>query len=925
MALKTTEAGTFLYIATSEDVLLYNLTHKDRESRSVLDTIGATKGLAISPINHSSDTHFVTGQNIAIFCYNPEGRGQCYAFEGKKRLMYWYRGYLTTVSDEGLDKATITIFDVQNKFIGFTAPIKPILAVVSERGSILLVTQEGKLHQLLEKDTQSKLAILFRKNFYDVAVKIARNQQYDAEGLVDIFRQYGDHLYAKGDQTGAIEQYIKTIGTLEPSYVIQKFLDAQKIHNLTAYLQALHRKGLASEDHTTLLLNCYTKLKDSAKLDEFIMTKDREVDFDVDIAITVCRQAGYHRHAMALASKHGNHDLYLAILVEEEGDQEAALKYISSLPLVDALLHARKYGPGLMHQCPAETTALLKRLCVEGIREGLNVTVNDFIPLFISDCDSMVDFLGHLASSLPPTSLNSAVLSTLLEYRLYSWQRSVDPKERKEKEREVMELLMQEKGEGEGDESNQQALILCQRAGFTPGLLHLYQQAGLYDQILNHHLGAGNWEAGLQACRRFGPSRPQLWVTALQQVAACGAEVPPAQFREVLDQVERHKLLSPLQVVSTLSSCPTATLGVVRDYLLRTIDLEEKSIAEDRKVIDQYQQQSKEVRAKIDRLNGQVTVFQSTKCSVCGQELELPTVHFLCGHGFHQHCFQSYSESDSECPICYKENKKILDMVKSQEAGRNQHDQFHAQLEKAEDGFGLVAEYFGRGLFSSPLPVPTASIATSQFRAPQQLETNIPQTEGRLRLETRGGQGIMAEPTEARMRAEAKGGLKPLQSEARLRAGEQGGIEISSASEARLRSGERNSVVREISEGRMRAETRGGVGPMSVPSEGRLRASAQGGSSISQNLSQSPAPKLGPMPTAHHVPRREDIQAANPFGSPSNPFGSPESGESPGEGNPFASSPQAHKAPGKGTESSSQNPLGEDDEYDSSGKNPFAD
>merc|ERR1712156_1370656 len=139
--------------------------------------------------------------------------------------------------------------------------------------------------------------------------------------------------------------------------------------------------------------------------------------------------------------------------------------------------------------------------------------------------------------------------------------------------------------------------------------------------------------------------------------AACGAEVPPAQFREVLDQVERHKLLSPLQVVSTLSSCPTATLGVVRDYLLRTIDSEEKSIAEDRKVIDQYQQQSKEVRTKIDRLNGQVTVFQSTKCSVCGQELELPTVHFLCGHGFHQHCFQSYSESDSECPICYKEGR----------------------------------------------------------------------------------------------------------------------------------------------------------------------------------------------------------------------------------------------------------------------------
>ena len=62
----------------------------------------------------------------------------------------------------------------------------------------------------------------------------------------------------------------RTIGKLEPSYVIRKFLDAQRIHNLTAYLQTLHRQSLANADHTTLLLNCYTKLKDSSKLEEFI-------------------------------------------------------------------------------------------------------------------------------------------------------------------------------------------------------------------------------------------------------------------------------------------------------------------------------------------------------------------------------------------------------------------------------------------------------------------------------------------------------------------------------------------------------------------------------------------------------------------------------------------------------------------------------
>ncbi len=61
--------------------------------------------------------------------------------------------------------------------------------------------------------------------------------------MAEIQRRYGDHLYAKHDYDGAVAQYAATIGALEPSYVIRKFLDAQRIHNLTAYLEALHAKA----------------------------------------------------------------------------------------------------------------------------------------------------------------------------------------------------------------------------------------------------------------------------------------------------------------------------------------------------------------------------------------------------------------------------------------------------------------------------------------------------------------------------------------------------------------------------------------------------------------------------------------------------------------------------------------------------------
>ena len=43
--------------------------------------------------------------------------------------------------------------------------------------------------------------------------------------------------------------------------MIRKFLDSQRIQNLTDYLQALHDRQLADKHHTTLLLNCYTKVR----------------------------------------------------------------------------------------------------------------------------------------------------------------------------------------------------------------------------------------------------------------------------------------------------------------------------------------------------------------------------------------------------------------------------------------------------------------------------------------------------------------------------------------------------------------------------------------------------------------------------------------------------------------------------------------
>ena len=253
LSFKTLGKAAYLFVSTTSAIYSYDVTVKDKEKKSSLDNLGCEKGLAI-PVENLSDAHFVTGRNDAVYCYTPESRGQCYAFDGRKAALHYFRNYLVVVSVDGGGgggssaasgskaiptsvvqqgamnqlggqsqvKHVLTVFDVANKFVAFTAPVKPVKALLSEWGLLFAITEDNRLFQLTEKDIQAKLDLLFKKNFYDIAVKIAKSQQYDEDGLVDIFKQYGDHLYTKGDYSSAIDNYGRHEGFL--SYPLKLFI-----------------------------------------------------------------------------------------------------------------------------------------------------------------------------------------------------------------------------------------------------------------------------------------------------------------------------------------------------------------------------------------------------------------------------------------------------------------------------------------------------------------------------------------------------------------------------------------------------------------------------------------------------------------------------------------------------------------------------
>ncbi|XP_066597141.1 vacuolar protein sorting-associated protein 11 homolog [Prorops nasuta] len=765
LALKTTSKQQYLFVSTPEIVILYNITVKDKEFKTILDDKGCGKNCSVLT-ESMQESHYMIGCDKAIYCYTLDGKGPCYAVEGQKIMLEWFRSYLVIVAKEaanvpratttisakpntiepippGVDKHVITVLDIQNKFIVFTASMISVQTVLSEWGGFFILSGDGKLYHLDEKDLQSKLALLFKKNFYDVSIRIAKNQQYDAEGLIDIFRQYADHLYAKGDYNGAIEQYIKTIGKLEPSYVIRKFLDSQQIDNLTTYLQALHKAGQATEDHTTLLLNCYTKLNHTDKLKEFILSKDREVDFDVKIAIKVCRQAS-PEDALLLAKKYKKHEWYLRIQIEDKHEYKEALEYIGTLEFEEAESNMKKYGKVLIENVPNEATQFLKALCtnykpsneplvdhseLDGItkKEIERSNPEDFIHLFLNSSERLVEFLEHLIKS--ETKWSTAVYNTLIEHYLHVWS-SLDTDSEKAQYEKKIERVLQS---SEACYDKDQILVLCHQHNFRYGILFLYEERKLYQEILQLHLREGNSELILATCKRFGHQDPNLWIQALWSVVR-NKDAPTQLLSDILSHIAKEKLLSPLMVVDALSTSVSCSLGDVRSYLNSVLRTEHEQTRSDTELTEKYMADTQKIRDQIETIKNSTTIFQASRCSACHHQLELPSVHFMCQHSYHQHCFQSFSENENECPACLPNNKKLLDIIKAHEISRNLHETFHSLLDRAEDAFSLVADYFGRGVFKTLMVVADTDKTLPQKSFEEPKPNYGPGAEARIRL-----------------------------------------------------------------------------------------------------------------------------------------------------------------------------------------------
>jgi len=446
---------------------------------------------------------------------------------------------LLASTDVKSGRDAVDVYDIHNKLVAFHILLSPghralrAVAVATSPRSImdgkkrgglataLIVTSGGAIVTLTEKVTSDKVSLLVQKNLFSAAISMAfADPTYLPSDITSLFQKHAEHLYRKGDCSAAMDQYLYTIGSLEPSHVIFRFLDAPKIPLLTKYLEALRERNIATAVHIELLRTCYLKLNDVAMADQL----------------------------SASLSKSMNPKNSISLVSDLLHNPIEALSTLCSFDAPQAVEVLKTHGITLVKALPKETAGIVISLC-DGVYtpssvSGIDGNKRDLLKESLESTDRSRTcdlYPVHLFSSafLETPKLLRVILShchknrhemtpplrrMLLELTLEEWNLA---KKLKDVEKETMRhdeaIAMLSDPAASNELGDYEALVIVEQQDFVEGVIMLYEKLQMIPLLLEKYSQDGNYKARRQMlamCR----SDPELLADVLGHFVTMASE-----------------------------------------------------------------------------------------------------------------------------------------------------------------------------------------------------------------------------------------------------------------------------------------------------------------------------------------------------------------------------------------------------------------
>eukprot|EP00397_Hematodinium_sp_SG-2012_P004076 GEMP01004087.1.p1 GENE.GEMP01004087.1~~GEMP01004087.1.p1 ORF type:complete len:914 (+),score=208.06 GEMP01004087.1:66-2744(+) len=697
---------TVLFVVSERQILSFALHDNDR-------LLFSERLKAGEPCNEACCIFPVLGTLLvsraeAVFSYDPiQGNvSSGIPLPGvKNSLTPSRKGFFTTSSidpkGQGRDRVTVVLAYPQVvAVIAYQGQFTDVAHVVTGFGNSIVVICKNRrddtnaIFELKEKSVGKQITMLQNKRMFELAAEIATRENLPKEDIANIYSLHGDLLYEKRAFDQALAVYMKTIDLelpLETSFVIEKFLEAQKVGHIAEFLRRLHEKHMATSDHTALLLKCYTKLKDDRNLEEFIST----IQFsDAAIALEVLEETGYASLAAHLAHQHKLYDDYVRIQLSRRED---VMTFIKQLPPEDAVPLLKTHGRRLLKRCPEQTMRVIEEL----IQTKTHVCVDDFVQLCIDDA-SLLERLLRFCIKVLPTHPNNedprvpngwvdrVLVPTLLEILLRAHEQRVSDKNARAVDvqasaAEIMALLQK----FSRPLVLEAVLVTTRMYKFHQGYAFVCEKLEKFQLLFAQCLEQNDGRAIVDVCKRCGPKEPSLWVQGLPYVANCGSR---EELGQILSSVAMGDLMSPLAVIEALDENPNVTWGDVQPYLEAQFRHLSAPVAEAKRQIAADKAEIEKMKQEIKQLQTKPRIFDASKCYECNNALEPPSIHFFCLHSFCADCVPP----ERECPVCAAEARPRLELLSQRR--QIAPEEFFKYLRGSKGGFDTICEYFGRGV-----------------------------------------------------------------------------------------------------------------------------------------------------------------------------------------------------------------------------------
>ncbi|EAY12183.1 hypothetical protein TVAG_003890 [Trichomonas vaginalis G3] len=674
-----TESG-ILYITTTKGVFGYNIALKQQTQ---MENEGVKPGFAFL---NSLDNLFLCRDKTIVY-YSPSGNRITHELELPPIKVGPVGRYCYSAANAQISTSFL-VMDLEYGLLVNSQNIGSTVTFVDYQwGSLISITKSNTIKMYQEMKSQPKIDLLCKNLRFEMAIKMSKSFNLGLSSEATINQLYADYLFTQHNYNAAIDHYIMTIGYTDPSHVIAKFVEPHHAEHLANYLVKLPR-DIITKQHTTLLFNCYTKIRATGKLDEIVKNfvdsakRNEEPSFDVETAVDVLKRNGYKQHALSLASAFKCHSLYLSLLEEELPDYEKMLNYMKEIPGEQIQRKLVQYGAEIIDNSDEKLKEQLINFCIQACTEGIKnerregstiIKPEDLAFVFLNDDKSHFTFLYRLLNNNPEI-LTENSWNVLVEMCLRS-----DPSK-------IKEILTHKSAKY----NNEEALVFMNSFGIEDGRDILYEKMKLYSMILQQ----SKPNDVLSICLKFGDEDKTLWYDGLVKLST-SSNIDEKIITDFVKEVSQRDVIPFMTILRTLQKSGSHKYKVVLPIIQNTFLKEQNFLLNASKKMKESEQKEEENNKIIERITTKNFQVKRTRCEICGQDIDSESRHFFCGHSFHENCL---GDSTEFCIKCKSEYEKIVSSkIERMESAMRQND---VQNDKG-NGFEFLLNEISNSLFTS--------------------------------------------------------------------------------------------------------------------------------------------------------------------------------------------------------------------------------